>query len=137
MKFLFHPSQSQIFGAFNGSQIEDQLHLANDAEDAQAQIYLERTDFPKPKSNASSAKQSSTTPRKHWNTASSRASAICRFPASKRQSWCSWNSDSNKRRRAKLSLTLIFRYPLKLVCEASARRRGHWDRRRLACFRNP
>jgi ATP-dependent protease ClpP protease subunit len=46
VKFLFHPSQSQIFGAFSGQQIEDQLHLANDAEEAQAQIYLERTHLP-------------------------------------------------------------------------------------------
>ncbi len=46
VKFLFHPSQSQVFGAFSGPQLEDQLHLANDAEDAQAQIYLERTRLP-------------------------------------------------------------------------------------------
>ena len=47
-KFLFHPAQSQVFGAFNSSQFEDQLRLMNDAEEIVESIYHDRTKLPEP-----------------------------------------------------------------------------------------
>ena len=42
-KFLFHPSQAQIFGLFNSMQSEDQLRQINDVEATLAGIYKGRT----------------------------------------------------------------------------------------------
>jgi ATP-dependent protease ClpP protease subunit len=45
-KFLFHPSQSPIFGVFNSPQFEDQLRLLTESDEVLAQIYRDRTKLP-------------------------------------------------------------------------------------------
>ncbi|MGD0639919.1 MAG: ATP-dependent Clp protease proteolytic subunit [Roseiarcus sp.] len=45
-KFLFHPSQTPIFGVFNSPQFEDQLRMMNESDEVLEQIYRDRTKLP-------------------------------------------------------------------------------------------
>ena len=45
-KFVFHPTQAPVLGAFNTPQFDDQMRLMNDSNEILEQIYHDRTKLP-------------------------------------------------------------------------------------------